>query len=330
MSEITVIMPVYNGELFIEEAIDSILSQTFSNFILLIINDNSTDGTQEIIERYLKQDNRVKYLKNDINLGAAISRNIAIDLATTEYIALMDADDKAITTRFEKQLNFLKSHPEIGVCGAGFQFFGDKDRVIKHSEKHDEIKVDFLSHCAIQNSTAMLRRLSLGNLRFDENMIVAEDYSLWSQLIAKTKFHNLQEVLVLYRWHEKNISQTEGGKLEAYEFTVRTRQLERLDIHPDDPNLAHYIFAISLKRNESKESIIKTIKAANELKLKNKKYKYFNQEIFEKHVDNTIIRTIRNSKTTDKEFYRYIKRDSGYFNKMPKLDIVNFFLKSHI
>lgn len=329
MPELTVIMPAYNEEFFLEEAIQSILNQSFSNFKLVIVNDNSTDGTQKIIDRFIELDKRVCCIRNKTNLGPAKSRNLAIDTATTEFIAFMDADDNAIPTRFEKQLNFLKTHLQVGVCGSWSTVFGDKNKMLRNNVEHDEIKVGFLSHCAIHNPTVLLRKECLGNLRFDEHMIVGEDYSLYSQLIAKTKFYNIPESLMFYRWHPNNISKTRIETLHFFELEIRAKQLENLGINPKDPNIENYIYAVSLKKNEPKESIIKTIKSANKLKENNKKYNYFDQSIFEKHIDTTVIRTIRNAKSYDRDFYKYVKNESGYFSKIPKLDVAILFLKSY-
>lgn len=329
MPKLTVIMPVYNEGLFLEESINSILDQSFPDFKLIIVNDNSTDDTQKIIDKYIKLDNRVHSLKNSTNLGPAKSRNLALDSTNTEFIAFMDADDKAVPTRFEKQLSYLKTHPDVGVCGSWLTFFGKKNNVVKHNINHDEIKVGFLNHCAIGNPTVMLRKSSLGNLRFNEEMIVAEDYSLWSQLIAFTKFHNIPESLLFYRWHPNNISQTRIENLETFEFIIRAKQLEHLGIDSKTPDLENYVYAVSLKKHQSKDSIIKTIKAANKLKENNKKYEYFNQDLFENHIDGTVIRTIRNSKNNDRGFYKFVKNESGFYSKIPKLDAVLLFLKSY-
>ncbi|MDC8000065.1 glycosyltransferase family 2 protein [Aequorivita todarodis] len=328
MPELTVIMPVYNGELFLEEAIESILGQTFSNFSLIIVNDNSTDTTQKIIDKYISLDKRVQSITNNTNFGPAKSRNLAIDAADTEFIALMDADDRAVATRLEKQLDYLKTHLEVGVCGSWFTFFGKENKVVKHDTDHDRIKVGFLRSCTIGNPTVMLRKSSLGNLRFDESMKIAEDYSLWSQLIANTKFHNIPESLLFYRWHSDNMSQTKIENLETSEFSIKAKQLENLGIHPNNPDLEYYVHAVSLKRNQPTESIIKTIKAANKLKESNKEIQYYNQTIFENHIDKTIVRTIRNAKNNNRDFYKYVKKESGFFSKIPKLDAAIFFLKS--
>lgn len=322
-------MPVYNGEVFLGEAIDSILNQTFSDFIFIIVNDNSTDTTQQIIDNYINLDKRVQCIKNDTNLGPAKSRNLAIDTANTEFIALMDADDKAVHTRFEKQLDYLKKHPNVGVCGTWFTFFGQQKKVVKHNINHEEIKVGFLRSCTIGNPTVMFRISSLGDFRFNESMKIAEDYSLWSQLIAHTKFHNIPESLLYYRWHINNVSQVQTDNLEEFDFSIKANQLEHLGIQPNNPDLKFYVFAVSLKRNQTKESIIKTIKAANELKEANKKIQYYDPSIFEKHIDKTIVRTIRNAEDTDRQFYKYVKNESGFFAKIPKLDVVILFLKSY-
>lgn len=323
-------MPVFNGETYLPEAIDSILAQTYGEFILLIVNDASTDRTQQIIEEYAAKDPRVQFLLNPKNLGAAKSRNIAIDRATTEFIAFMDADDIAVSSRFEKQLNFLKAHPEVGLCGSWFTYLGKENKVIDHHAHHEQLKVDFLSHCPVQNSSVMLRKPHLGALRFDEDMVVAEDYSLYSQLIAKTKFHNLQESLIFYRWHDKNISQTEGDRLAAYDFEVVARQLQHLGIATSHPDLEHYVRAVWLKKKQSLQTIKKVIVAANDLKERNKKYQYYEQDLLEKQIDQTIIRTIRNAQTYDMDFYKYLKKESGYFKKIPKLDRSLIFFKSRI
>lgn len=328
MPELSVIMPAYNEELFLEEAIQSILGQSFSDFQLTIVNDNSTDGTQKIIERFVHSDPRVSCIQNTTNLGPAKSRNLAIDGTNTPFIAFMDADDIAVSTRFEKQLAFLRKNPTIGVCGSWSIVFGDKKAVLSNDVDHEKIKVGFLSHCAVHNPTVMLRRSSLGALRFDEKMMVGEDYSLYSQLIATAKFHNLPEKLMYYRWHQNNISQTRITALHASELAIRSKQLSNLGIRPEDPNLQNYIYTVSLKRRQSQESTIKTIRCGQRLLELNRDLAYFDQKILEKHIHTVLIRTIRNTAKYNRSFLKYLKNESGFFAKMPKVDFVVLFLKS--
>ncbi|HAS7841575.1 TPA: glycosyltransferase family 2 protein, partial [Vibrio cholerae] len=122
--KISVVMSVYNGEKYLGEAIDSILKQTFSDFEFIIINDGSTDKTLEIIKSYMKKDDRIVLVSRE-NKGLIVSLNEGLDLAKGQYIARMDADDISIKSRFEKQIEFLDSNPDIGVCGTWVEVFGE-------------------------------------------------------------------------------------------------------------------------------------------------------------------------------------------------------------
>ena len=113
---ISVILPAYNAERFLEEAIDSILAQTYKNFELIVLNDGSTDRTEEIILSY--NDPRIRYIKNESNLKLIKTLNKGIALARGKYIARMDADDISLPTRFEKEIEFMEIHPDIGVCSS--------------------------------------------------------------------------------------------------------------------------------------------------------------------------------------------------------------------
>lgn len=119
---ISVIIPVFNAASFLDETLKSILSQTFSDFELIILNDKSTDESLNIIKKFQQEDNRIIIIDKEENVGPANLRNEGINSAKGEYIALMDADDIAMPTRFEKQIEVLKNNPEIGVCGTWFTF----------------------------------------------------------------------------------------------------------------------------------------------------------------------------------------------------------------
>ncbi|RSK40700.1 glycosyltransferase family 2 protein [Mangrovimonas spongiae] len=329
MPELTVIMPVYNGEKYLEEAIDSVLHQTYTNFTLLVLNDNSTDSTPAILKKYQEQDHRVHVISKNENQGPANLRNEGIKLAETEFIALLDADDIALPTRFEKQIDFLKSNPDVGVCGTWFTVFGDKkEKILKHAVDHEALKIQFLSSCGIGNPTVMFRKSVLGDLQFEHQYVPAEDYGLWSQLIAKTKFHNIPESLLRYRWHPGNISQTKKDNLIKSEILIKKRQLIHLAIDENDANINYYLHAVSLKRNLPKNDIKQVIKAAKTLKNLNLKHKYYNQELFNAHIDKILIRTIRNAESYNMAFFNYLKKESGYFSKMPIIDKMVIFFKS--
>ena len=120
--KMSVIMPVYNGEKYLKEAIDSILNQTFSDFEFIIVNDCSSDNTEDIIKSY--KDNRIVYLKNEENSGVATTLNRGLDIAKGEYIARMDADDISLPKRFEKQVDFMDKNKNCIICGSNTELFG--------------------------------------------------------------------------------------------------------------------------------------------------------------------------------------------------------------
>ena len=192
--ELSVIMPVFNAENFLKQSIESILNQTFTNFEFIILNDKSTDKSLDVIKRYQKLDSRIKLIDKEVNIGPANLRNEGFTIATGEFIALMDADDIAVETRFEKQISVIKNNPEIGVCGTWFTFFGKKkNKVVRHSEHQDAIKISFLQSCGIGNPTVMIRKNVLKEFLFDHDFVPVEDYELWSRLIMDTYFYNIQE-----------------------------------------------------------------------------------------------------------------------------------------
>ena len=326
MRKLTVIMPVFNGEKYLSEAINSVLQQTFSDFYFLIFNDNSTDNTLNILNDFALKDSRIKVFSTKENFGPGKLRNQGIDLATTPYIAFLDADDIALPNRFEKQITFLENNSEYGLCGSWFTVFGDKkEKVIKHAVEHEYLKVQFLHSCGLGNSTVMFKKMALNNLRFENEFFVAEDYALWSELIAQTKIYNIPESLVKYRWHATNISKSKADEMEKAELSIKKRQLKRLNINYEDSN--YYVNAVSLKRKQSIEEIKKTISASYKLLEKNKIIKFYNQEIFQKHIEKTILRTIRNAKKNNFSYFKYLKNESVYFSKIKMLDKIILFFK---
>lgn len=202
--KITVLMPVYNCELYIKEAIDSILNQTFGDFEFLIIDDASTDGTIDIIKQFT--DPRIKLIIKEVNQGVSSAVNDGLKLAKGKYIARMDGDDIAIKERFEKQMKVLESHPEIFICGSLVQYLGGSNSIISYKETHDEIISELLIFCSICMGSSMFRRNELGAYFYDENKNSGEDYDFWTKVAWLGQMYNIQEVLLLYRVHPKQAS----------------------------------------------------------------------------------------------------------------------------
>ena len=231
MTTISVVMPVYNApEDFFRAAIESILNQTFQDFEFIIIDDASKDYIETIAKSY--SDSRLKYYKLEQNQGAANARNTAISKATGKYLAFLDADDVALPTRLEKQYNFLETHPEIGVLGTKTEIIGNdsKEMHFPTPTKHQDIEnYLILSGCVFCQSSIMLRKeiLDKNNIYYKTEYIPAEDYAFWLDLIGKTKFEVMEDVLVQYRFHEQNISHRQANKQAQKSNEVQFNALKK-------------------------------------------------------------------------------------------------------
>lgn len=205
--KVSVLMPAYNSEKYVGAAIESILNQTFADFEFIIINDGSTDGTPEIINKYARADKRIRFIDNKKNQGIIAAANAGLDLCRGEYIARMDSDDISLPGRLEKEVAYMDAHPECGVLGTSLAVFSE-DNVETRIQKARVKYIDLLQACCIANPTVMLRTSVLrnNNILYRQQYIYAEDYGMWAELIKVTEIHNLQDVLLMYRWHDTNVS----------------------------------------------------------------------------------------------------------------------------
>lgn len=202
--KVSVIMPAYNTEKYVGEAIESILNQTFSDFEFIILNDGSTDNTAEIVKEYAKKDKRIKFIDNKKNQGFIASLNQCLDVACGEYVAKMDSDDISLPERLEKQVKYLDENPNVGLVGAGYRAFGAKNFDVIHPKV---IRIlDMLKGC--YTTIFMLRKkiIDTNNLRFRKEYLHAEDYDFYSRFIRYSEINNVPEVLYLYRIHGENVS----------------------------------------------------------------------------------------------------------------------------
>lgn len=206
--QISVIMPVYNAEPFLKQAIDSVLTQTYRAFEFIIINDGSIDQTTRIIQSY--QDKRIIFFDDTLNFGLAKRLNQGINLSRGQYIARMDGDDICFPERLEKQLAFLKEHPDVGVVGSNAIIINEKEEKIKEfkrPEGHELIQWGLFFGCPMIHPSVMFRRPEKDEwLKYNENSINIEDYDLWAKLIEKMRFYNIQEPLLFYRRHLNSVS----------------------------------------------------------------------------------------------------------------------------
>lgn len=207
--KVTVLMSVYNGEKRLQEAVESILNQTFTDFEFLIINDASTDCSMKILQSY--SDPRIKIITNKNNLGLTKSLNKGLELAKGKYIARMDADDVSYSTRLEKQVKYLEEHRDVGLVGSSFEIideFGNLlSRNIYKTFTYEKIYYALIFNNCIAHSSVMYRRDLVINIGgYDERLARTQDFDLWSRISKKSKIEVIEEVLLKWRNSQSNIS----------------------------------------------------------------------------------------------------------------------------
>jgi glycosyltransferase involved in cell wall biosynthesis len=200
---VSVVLPVYNCEHTIYEAIDSVLKQSFADFELIVVDDKSTDNTVGIIKQFT--DSRLKLLENQQNIGRAGSDNNALPFVQGKYIAKMDGDDICHPHRLEKQVAFLEEHPTINVVGSWIQCFGHSTYLHQYSLDSDQVMCRTLFGMPLGNPSVMLRSELFfeGRMRYDASLRQAEDYDFFARYREKLHLYVLPEPLVKYRIFDK-------------------------------------------------------------------------------------------------------------------------------
>lgn len=238
---ISVLMAVYNGEKYLQEAIDSILQQTYTNFEFIIVNDGSTDKTAEILASYT--DNRIKIITATQNCGLIDSLNKGIIAAKGEYIARLDADDIAMSERLAVQVAYLQKNPEVVLLGTGATLFTDTqiegDTYYQHEQEC--ITTHLLFRNVFIHSSIMVKTSVIAAMQFDKNYYLAEDYIVWVKIAQQHKVATIKQALVKHRSHDTNITKVKYDKHIATVYQIYAYQLQRLGITPTQEQLAlHY------------------------------------------------------------------------------------------
>lgn len=210
-SLVSVLMPVYNTAPYLREALDSMLSQTFTDFELIVLNDCSPDNAEEILDVY--GDPRIVRYKGEKNMGLSNVLNTGIGMARGKYIARMDSDDVSLPSRLQVQVDYLETHPEIDLVSVGMHLFGAKNEVWIRESHPEKVKINAMFHSPVLHASSLWRKDSFEKyaLRFSQEMVPAEDYDLWTRaLLNGLKLVNLPEVLYRYRIHDtQSTTQTE-------------------------------------------------------------------------------------------------------------------------
>lgn len=231
---ISVLMPAYNSELYIAEAIKSILDQSHQNIELIIFDDGSTDGTRKVIQSF--DDPRIVKMLSDQNYGVVRARNDMIDRASGQYIALMDADDLADPTRLEKQLRSLEAG-ECDLSGSAQWVLDESSGKLKKSKDKftdPDLRALLSVYCGLCNSAMIGKAEIFKRFKYDTTVLTSEDYYLWVQMAAAGyRFLNLKERLITYRRYPAQTSSVHLDKFRVTTIEVQKKYLEQLGISAD-------------------------------------------------------------------------------------------------
>ncbi|MCO6443216.1 MAG: glycosyltransferase family 2 protein [Anaerolineae bacterium] len=229
---VTVLMPVFNVEKHLRAAVDSVLSQTFSDFEFLIIDDCSTDGTAGILAAY--DDPRIVLARNPQNLGIVASLNRGIARARGEYIARMDGDDICLPERLTAQVAYMDANPVVVLLGTKYTHIDDDGQFVYHGGEMPPppepgtpgyMRWSLLWMTSVQHPTAMIRRSALADMQYDAAYFTAEDYDLWARLSHRGQVARLQQIHLHYRVNPAGISTTRRQQQLDTHYRIMHREL---------------------------------------------------------------------------------------------------------
>jgi len=231
--KVSVIMSAFNEENYLKESVESILSQTYGDFEFIIINDNSTDKTKDILNNLAKKDSRIKIITNIQNIGLTKSLNKAIKIARGEYIARQDADDISLPERFKSQIEFLDNNPDIKILGTFNYAIDKKGKVLAKNTlltAHKEIKKNLIKRNPFIHSSVMIDREILNKVGlYNEEFETTQDYELWFRILKIAKGANLPLFLIKKRYWAEMISiKKEKNQLRAILF-LRNQAIQKRD-----------------------------------------------------------------------------------------------------
>jgi len=238
----SVVMPAYNAEQYVGEAIESVLAQSMPSWELLVVDDCSTDKTLEICRSY--RDSRIRVFSSPQNLNAAGARNLALEHARGEFVAFLDSDDVAVPDRLERQHKALLADPELGFLGSQVCLINEGEADSRHKwiypEQDAEIKAAMLFRCPFVISTVAVRRSLLkkfGNKVFFPEIAPSEDYHLGARLLGLCKFYNDPNPFSFYRLHSGQLTQEKANLIGQQMLKVQCHILSNIGIEMTNENL---------------------------------------------------------------------------------------------
>jgi len=260
--KVNVIIPTFNREEILPRAIDSILAQTYENFDLTIVDDGSTDGTYEVVKKYLQHVN-VRYIRTD-NKGVSAARNIGVSLSSGDYVSFLDSDDLWHPDKLELQMNFLKQNSHLE-CVHGEEIWIRNGKRVNKKKVHQKfggnIFKECLPLCFISPSTVLIsRKVFLEMNGFDENFVVCEDYDLWLKISSLYEVGFIETpIMTKHGGHEDQLS-TKYFAMDYFRVKALANILEIRDL---GEALSNLVIEVLVKKSEI---LLKGYKKHNNLK----------------------------------------------------------------
>ncbi|WP_346920350.1 glycosyltransferase family 2 protein [Clostridium sp. UBA7339] len=221
---VSVITPAYNCEKYIKECMDSVINQTYQNWEMIIVNDKSTDNTKEIVEEYIKRDSRIMIYNQEVNTGAAVARNKAIEISRGRFIAFLDSDDAWKSNKLERQINFMIDN-NYAFTFTSYEIMSDKpegQKKIFHAPKKINYN-QYLKNTIIGCLTVIMDKEVLGEVKVEIGHL--EDVLTWMKYLKKGNIaYGLDENLAEYRVAENSVSSNKFKNAKRYYACLRERQ----------------------------------------------------------------------------------------------------------
>ena len=255
MPKVSVIMTVYNCEKYLAQAIESIITQTFTDFEFIIISEyGSNQETQQIISNYAQKDDRIIVINNTSRLGIAASLNIGMRCAKGEYLARMDGDDISLPKRLAVQVEYMDHNKETSICGCRVLYIDGNGKELYYKDNLSadpkQIKADLLFFCFIHHPSVIFRKSAVieHGLYYDETYNSSEDHELWIRASQVVKIAVVPDVLLKYRWHMGSAFHTGGDQQQDNCLWIMRGNMENLQIPVSDDELSY------LQRTTCRES----------------------------------------------------------------------------
>ena len=231
--KVTILLPAYNAALYLRDSLDSIMRQAFKDFDVLLIDDGSMDDTSKIAIEYSNIDRRIKYYKNEKNIGLIKTLNKGLSLAKGEYIVRMDADDIMFDDRLYKQVKYMDSNPECFVCGGQMEYIGGLTGMAPIlPQKYEDLLYLSLINCPLYHPTTIIRKSAIKQfgLKYNDSYKHAEDYKFWSDIIFShpNSIANIKDVVLFYRISNNQITAKYSDEQDLISKIVRRENVQHV------------------------------------------------------------------------------------------------------